>query len=462
MLLQLVHHRAVPQTPHILRPSLHPSGRHLNDLLRVQTGQALPHIDAVELGHKGLANLGSPKIDEPVADIALVPEVDRQVHEVELAVELDVELFDEHLTRVLVGYVSQHYGRVVADGFLVARRASLSGLVPLVIGLLREAPIRRCPVAPLLASLPPVAPRVLALVLRLSLALALARGRRLALHQCGGRGGQRHAACARRRGLRRPRPGVAGRGGPALGLPPGPAAVERLGGVQAHARDVLLPEIPVAPAVHRGRVLALARLHVAPGVVVALGHPGAGPPVAAVGDLRQETQALHVLAVVGVLANGDFAIGAIGRGQPEVVEARAVTEGRDHGRRERRVQEGRRRCRHHVGGLVPPDVSLRLREHLPAVPAVFARPPLDAIAHRGGQAAADVRLLEQLERDLVDGDRLQGLVQRAQRWRGEGGLGGDDEGRSLCVLHVGDFGRRRGDGRTRYRRRARKVRCGAR
>mmetsp|Transcript_75991 Transcript_75991/g.170421 ORF Transcript_75991/g.170421 Transcript_75991/m.170421 type:complete len:203 (+) Transcript_75991:215-823(+) len=113
MILKLIHHRAIAQPSHILLQSLHTSRCHLHHFLRVQTGEALPHVDPVKLFHKFGASLGCPEVDEAVPNVALVLEINWQVHEVEDSTELNAQLLDEHLSGVLVGNVPQHHSGVV-------------------------------------------------------------------------------------------------------------------------------------------------------------------------------------------------------------------------------------------------------------------------------------------------------------------------------------------------------------
>mmetsp|Transcript_64459 Transcript_64459/g.182885 ORF Transcript_64459/g.182885 Transcript_64459/m.182885 type:complete len:226 (+) Transcript_64459:121-798(+) len=125
VVLQLIHHRAVPQAPHVLLQTLHPGWRDLNHLLRVEARQAFPDVHAVELRHEPLARRLVPKVDETVADVALVFEIDGQVHEIKLPAKADAQLLDEHLSCVLVGNIPQHDCRVLLFLLAVVPRTRL-------------------------------------------------------------------------------------------------------------------------------------------------------------------------------------------------------------------------------------------------------------------------------------------------------------------------------------------------
>mmetsp|Transcript_116058 Transcript_116058/g.248198 ORF Transcript_116058/g.248198 Transcript_116058/m.248198 type:complete len:425 (+) Transcript_116058:325-1599(+) len=117
MMHQLVHHRAVPQADHVFFEALHTSRRDLSDLARVEPWKARPHIYAVVLFHEACARFHSTEVDEAIANVAPLLEVDGEVYKIKLATEIRVELFHQHLARVLVGDVPQHYGREGCGAF---------------------------------------------------------------------------------------------------------------------------------------------------------------------------------------------------------------------------------------------------------------------------------------------------------------------------------------------------------
>eukprot|EP00450_Noctiluca_scintillans_P019253 CAMPEP_0194512470 /NCGR_PEP_ID=MMETSP0253-20130528/44475_1 /TAXON_ID=2966 /ORGANISM="Noctiluca scintillans" /LENGTH=176 /DNA_ID=CAMNT_0039355925 /DNA_START=84 /DNA_END=614 /DNA_ORIENTATION=- len=112
---QLIHHWTVPQPPDILWQTLHTCGRDLCDFLGVEPRQALPNLDTVELLHELFACLGGAEVDEAVADVTLVLEIDGEIHEIESPLEIDAQLLDQHFPRVLVRNVPQHHGRAACN-----------------------------------------------------------------------------------------------------------------------------------------------------------------------------------------------------------------------------------------------------------------------------------------------------------------------------------------------------------
>mmetsp|Transcript_128202 Transcript_128202/g.304403 ORF Transcript_128202/g.304403 Transcript_128202/m.304403 type:complete len:503 (+) Transcript_128202:287-1795(+) len=127
MVLELVHHRAILQASDILHEPLDARGGDLHDLLGVQPREALPHVHAVELPDEPLAGILSAEVDKAIPYVALVLEVDGQVHEVELPVKLQAQLLDQHFPRILVGNIPEHDRgvRLIARRALVRNRRDL-------------------------------------------------------------------------------------------------------------------------------------------------------------------------------------------------------------------------------------------------------------------------------------------------------------------------------------------------
>mmetsp|Transcript_210 Transcript_210/g.487 ORF Transcript_210/g.487 Transcript_210/m.487 type:complete len:230 (+) Transcript_210:409-1098(+) len=109
---KLVHDGAIAEPLHVFLESMHTGWRHLRHLLRVQSREALAHVDAMEETNKTFACLRCAEVDETVAHVALVLEVNGQVNKIKLAFMLGIQLLDEHVPCVLVGDVPQHHRSV--------------------------------------------------------------------------------------------------------------------------------------------------------------------------------------------------------------------------------------------------------------------------------------------------------------------------------------------------------------
>jgi len=110
-----LHHElgAAPQPPDVLVAALPLRPGDLADLVAVETRQAGLRGDTIEGAPEARPGRGGAEVEEAVAHVTSVDEVNWQVQVVDVPLKAAlVELLDQHSPRVLVGDVPQHHSGV--------------------------------------------------------------------------------------------------------------------------------------------------------------------------------------------------------------------------------------------------------------------------------------------------------------------------------------------------------------